>query len=121
MNIFPLLKLHFWFNLRPEPLMSVNFWVLFFVFGLLLVIGSTLYFKKMKRLGRGLLRFGFFGLVWMFFISQRVPFLSARFWLIVWFVWFLVWGYFTWRYLYVTLPKKREGNKQKAEFQKYLP
>jgi len=124
-----LLSLSFWFNLRP-PAMLETFNTLFLVFLVILLILSitAFYFKKKKKLYRSFwLKFYDFtasnlmiGLILFFFSWQEVPFLSARFWLILWFALIVTWLYFLIKHLR-KIPKRKEEAEKKKSFDKYIP
>lgn len=64
---------------------------------------------------------GSVGLILTFFIWQRLPFLSMRFWLALWVVIILVWlGWLAWKKIFI-LPKQITSAKVRREFLKYLP
>ncbi len=124
-----LLSLSFWFNLRPPAMLEI-FNTLFLVFLAILLILSIIafYFKKKKRLYRSFwLKFYDFtasnlmiGLLLFFFSWQGVPFLSARFWLILWFILIITWLYFLVKHL-KKIPKRKEEAEKKKSFDKYIP
>ncbi len=124
-----LLSLSFWFNLRPPTMLEI-FNTLFLVFLVILLILSIIafYFKKKKRLYKSFwLKFYDFtasnlmiGLLLFFFSWQAVPFLSARFWLVLWFVLILAWLYFLIKHLR-KIPKRKEEAEKKKSFDKYIP
>ena len=90
-----LLNLNYWFNSRPEPLWPNQDKMLMVIFGSLVLVCVVTFFLK-KRSGQDPYRklwTGLFGLGWtnlligavlLFFSYEMVPFLAARFWLLLW-------------------------------------
>ena len=60
------------------------------------------------------------GLLLIFFNYEMVPFLSARFWLLLWAVSMLVWIFFIYR-IVIKIPEKRERLEKEKEFKRYIP
>ncbi len=124
-----LLSLSFWFNLRPPAMLEI-FNTLFLVFLALLLILSIIafYFKKKKSLYKSFwLKFYDFiasnliiGLFLFFFSWQEAPFLSARFWLVLWLALMFIWTYFLIKHL-KKIPKRKEEAEKRKNFDKYIP
>ena len=80
--------------------------------------------KLYYRLWQSLFNFNVTGLIiglfLFFFTYQTIPFLSARFWFIVWFLIHAFWGYIIYRRL-KKLPEIRKELEAKREFNKYIP
>lgn len=60
------------------------------------------------------------GLLLTFFNYEMVPFLSARFWFLLWVISMLVWLYFIYR-VAAKIPAKRAQMEKEKEFRKYIP
>ena len=132
-DLRPLVRPDFWFASHPTSLMSSSSRVLLLFFTLLLVIGAVVRLVSRKRftdryvleaygrVGRMLSTMGFLGLVWLFFAVEQVTFLQARYWALVWFIGFIVWVIFIWKYVFQTVPAERERHHQDRERMKYLP
>lgn len=122
---------NFWFNPRPGAFISFSLQaVLVFIF--LLVILSIIsgiikkrWFKSLySSFWGGLYAFfltnGIIGLLLTFFNYEMVPFLSARFWFLLWVISMLVWLYFIYR-VAAKIPAKRAQMEKEKEFRKYIP
>lgn len=124
-----LLTWHFWFNLRPEPLLPI-FVNIFLGFLILLLLASI--FTGIKQSRKGLYKifwkkaYNFsignliIGAVFFFFNYERAAFLSARFWLAIWIIIMLWW---LWPIVkqYRLVPAKQKQLAQEQEFKKYIP
>jgi LPXTG-motif cell wall-anchored protein len=124
-----LLTLNYWFDLSPEPFISIANTIIIAFLGLLL-IGGILFLilqkknKSFKVLFGKLNNFCFINLiigVLLFFFSwEEAYFLSARFWYMLWIIIMIVW--------LLEIKKKsgkisdlRDKRKKRQEFEKYLP
>ncbi|MDX9893724.1 MAG: hypothetical protein RB292_04950 [Patescibacteria group bacterium] len=67
------------------------------------------------------LTMGILGLIYIFFAWQGVTLLSARFWLLIWFISLAGWLGFIFKYLLYDIPKLRKNIDQKRKFEQYLP
>ena len=124
-----LLTWQFWFNLRPEPLMSfaqksfIAFFIILIVFTIL-----TAFLKKKSSIYRGFLKrlYNFFlsnsliALIFFFFNYEIIPFFSARFWLGLWALVMIIWLFFILKSLGKISISKKELEKER-ELKKYLP
>ena len=126
-----LLTLKFWFNLRPDvltPLAQKIFLVMIIVLILFTIIFG--YMKILKKKGLyskmwdQLYYFSFIncviGLILMFLNYEMVPFLTARFWYLLWFVVLVVWLFCIIKNA-MKIPKKRQQLEKEREFNKYIP
>jgi len=77
--------------------------------------------RTLKRFYTLFFTLGFGGWLLLFFRLNKVYFLSARFWLFLWFVIFVVWLIFIIRYVICRVPQQREKVIKSQEFEKYLP
>jgi purine-cytosine permease-like protein len=124
-----LLSLKFWFNLRPGILAAQNYILAVFVFFLILTIVFAILKKKQaktayRQLWESLYSFGLYNsvicLALLFFTYELVPFLSARFWFLVWGIGILVWIYFLVK-KFQQVKIRREQLAKEKEFKKYIP
>lgn len=126
-----LLSFQFWLNLRPGLLtaFSQNALIVFIVALFVLAVFSFILKNRkeknlFKRVWRGTYFFCFtniiVGLIILFFNYEMVPFLSARFWFLIWGVEMLAWAYYLVKLLR-EIPKIREEAKKESEFKKYIP
>lgn len=125
-----LLKLQFWFNLKPTQLLPL-FQNLFFIFLAMLfvfIVFLKIILRKKKVLYSSivqkLLIFSwvniFLGFMILFFNYEQIPFLSSRFW-------FLIWGtsMVAWLMLIIKnfkkIPLIKKEIEEKKQFNKYIP
>ena len=131
MSVQNLLHLDYWFS-QPFTARDMTLWVLvggflfFIVTGLVFKILSQYHQDKSKRLflkrsGSLGITMGFLGLVWMFFRQERVAFLAWRFWLLLWFVVTVIWGYYLARYALKRIPEIKAEESKRESLEKYLP
>lgn len=124
-----LLTLSFWFNLRPPAMLDVfnySFIAVLFLFLFLSIL--SFYYKKRKKIYKSFwLKFYDFsasnliiGLFLWFFSWQEVPFLSARFWLIIWAILIILWFIFIYKHL-KKIPIKLQKIEEEQKFNKYIP
>lgn len=131
MNYKNFLHLDYWFS-QPFTARGLALWLL--VGGFLLFIVKGLVFKilsqyqadKSKRLifkrsGNFGITMGFVGLLWMFFRQERIAFLAWRFWLLLWVVVTVIWGYRLMRYALKRIPEIKAEEARRASIEKYLP
>jgi len=124
-----LLSTSYWFALIPGPL-GQSGKIFFITLSLLLLLGaiiSLVYRRKTSLFKRTLSRlYSFFAgnlivaLIFFFFRYEVVPFLSARFWLGIWFIIMVIWLYFIMKSTKGLSQKKKEF-KLKKEKEKYIP
>lgn len=126
-----LLTFKFWFNLRPEGLTPV-FQKIFIVF-VVALLALTLVFAYIKssqkknlysQFWRSLYYFSLtntiIGAFLLFFNYEMVPFLSSRFWFLLWAALIIVWLFFIYKIL-VGIPKRKAQLEREKEFRKYIP
>ncbi len=130
----PLLRPGYWFSTTAIPFLPIiDKLVLIFLLGLVISgIGCFVYAKYGKGLAKYLKRLlrryanllttaGGVGLLLYAFTWQRVPFLSMRFFFVLWAVLF---GYWLWtiiRFQWKELPAKRKLREEQMERNKWLP
>jgi len=122
---------NFWFSLRPGAFVSGSLRMVLGFIGLLIILTIAASVVK-RRWAKSLYAnfwsglFTFFwtnaliGLLLTFFNYEMVPFLSARFWLLVWAAGLIVWLAFIVR-LVVKIPQKKALLEKEKEFKKYIP
>lgn len=120
------------FSLRPPAMSGRAATILAVIFIGLIAFGAFANFKRHKaksgldaKAWRQVFYLGFtigiLGFVYIFFASQGVVLLAARFWLLIIVLVAVVWAGFIIKYIKVELPKKKEVMKKNEEFQKYIP
>jgi len=128
-----LLSKNFWLAAQPgtmtQPL-AVGLLVIFSIC-LLAAIVLAIFMARRRALGptARLWRkvqnlcstFGIVGFVILFFFWQQVPYLSSRWWLLVWLVGVLIWLGFIGRFGFVDLPARQAELEKQREQAKYLP
>lgn len=75
-------------------------------------------FRKVQNLCS---TFGIIGFVILFFFWQQVPYLSSRWWLLVWLVGVLIWLGFIGQFGFVDLPARQAELEKQRQQAKYLP
>ena len=126
-----LLSLSFWLNIRPDslPLRIQQIFTILVVVVIILTVATGLIKVRNKknlysRFWQGLYAFfltnAIVGIFLLFFTYEHIPFLSARFWFILWGVEIVVWLFFITKTLLVVPGRKKEIEKEK-EFKKYIP
>ena len=125
-----LLSLKFWFNLRPGALLPI-YQKTFVIFVLALIIfflfcrllagrKRGLYTSFWRRLQSFSLANAFIGLILLFFSYELIPFLSSRFWLLLWAALMLSWLVFVAKSL-LAIPEKKKKLEEEKEYKKYIP
>lgn len=126
-----LFSLKFWFNLRPASL-SPTFQNIFTGFVVVLIMATVaaglikkgnkkqLYGRFWSALYSFCLTNAIVGLILWFFNYEQVPFLSARFWFLLWAAEMIIWAAFIVKILLV-VPKLKEQAEKEKEFKKYIP
>ncbi len=135
MNLTELYDLNYWFTLRPDE-MSLAFLIGFLVFFVLVFLGTfamVIYKKKKKgalskpqrklydKIQSACATMGLLGLLWLFFAYERVPFLSARFWVLVWLLSMGLWIYVISRYYSLEMKPQIKHLAEKERIEKWLP
>ncbi len=129
-NLSNLLSFSFWFDLRPPALLPV-FNKIFIILIIFLLVLSVVfwYLKKEKKGGaRNILENYYyffvvntlFGVIFYFLNYELIPFLSSRFWFLLWGLEMVVWIYFIYK-MKNTLSEKREQGVEEKEYKKYIP
>ena len=126
-----LLSLKFWISLRPgfmEPAYFRVFAVFTIAFFVLIFISSfiktrnkkNLYGRFWQMLNSFCLTNAIVGAILLFFTYEAVPFLSARFWFLLWGIEIAIWIVFMARVL-IDIPKRKEKLAREKEYKKYIP
>ncbi len=125
-----LLSLKFWLSLRPGPLLPnyqkifialiIILAVCFFVSWVAKIKKRKLYTVFWKKLNSFSLINCFIGLILLFFNYELIPFLSARFWFLLWGAGMAVWLFFIFKIL-KNIPQKKKQIADEKEYEKYIP
>jgi hypothetical protein len=124
-----LLSIKYWFAVRPSMLLPIYskifigliiiFVILIFVSGLLQK-KKTIYSKIWDRINTFSITNTFVGLIILFFNSEMIPFLSSRFWFVLWGATMAVWLFFVIKD-FKKIPGIREQRAKDHEYKKYIP
>ena len=125
------LTLNFWFSSRPGVFISTSLKIILGFIFLLIVLTVVTGIGKRKWVGSLYANFwnslyyffltnAIIGLLLTFFNYEMVPFLSARFWLLLWGVSLLIWLVFIGRVV-IKIPQKKAQLEKEKEFKKYIP
>ena len=132
LNLIKFFNLSYLFDLRPSIYAGTVYFLLA-VFGVLIVLSLLIKIVEQKKKPQQFLKklfqkyFSFFltmglvGLVLLWFRYENAAVLSARFWLLVWALAFVIWLVKIFQYQLKIVPPAREKLEQKKIFQKYLP
>ena len=132
LNLIKFFNLSYLFDLRPSIYASTVYFLLA-VFGALIVLSLLIkiieqkfkpqqFLKKLFQKYFSLfLTMGLVGLALLWFRYENAAVLSARFWLLVWALAFVIWLVNIFQYQLKIVPPAREKSEQKKIFQKYLP
>jgi hypothetical protein len=125
-----LLSLNFWFNLKPGPLLPIYqqifitiIIILAISFFILLIIKAkkvNLYNKFLEKLHSFSLINCFIGLILLFFNYELIPFLSSRFWFLLWGLGIIIWLFFIFKIL-KEIPERKKKILSEKEYKKYIP
>jgi predicted membrane-bound dolichyl-phosphate-mannose-protein mannosyltransferase len=125
----PIISSQFWLNPQPEVFASNSRTLLLGLIAFFILLSAAAFiFKMRKSFYRKLLAtiFNFslvnvlVGATLFFFNYEQVPFLSSRFWYLLWAGGMIVWAVFIVRYS-EKLPQKKKEMIKEAEYKKYLP
>ncbi len=126
-----LLTFRYWFSLRPGQLIGLAGQALI-IFVLALVVLTFIFWLIKSRNKKNIyskfwqacyyfsLSNAIIGLLLLFFNYEMAPFLSARFWFVLWLAVMVVWLVFIFKIIIVIPKRKSELEKQK-EYKKYIP
>jgi hypothetical protein len=125
-----LFTLKFWLSLRPPQILPIYQKVFVGIILLLLVFSIVSYFFGFKKKGlyasfwRSFYSFSlsnfFIGLFIFFFNYELIPFLSARFWFLLWAIIMLIWLFFIFKSL-AKIPEKKKKIAEENEYKRYIP
>ncbi len=122
---------NFWLSARPGAFTGFSLkLVLGFIFLLIILLiisgvikkrwSNSLYSSFWNSVYTFFLTNAIIGLFLVFFNYEMVPFLSARFWFLLWAISILVWVFFICRII-IKIPEKRARLEKEKEFKKYIP
>ncbi len=124
-----LLTWQYWFNLQPDPFLSLP-WNIFigsivFLFAATILLAiikikPSVYRGFFKRLYILTLTNALLGLMFLFFNYEQVPFFSARFWFLIWAAASLTWLFFLLKG-FGSIAKKKQELTEEQERKRYLP
>lgn len=120
------------FSVRPPVMSSQAVIILAVIFIAFIALGMLANLKRNKSksglVAKAWQQFfylgftiGSLGFVYLFFASQGVALLAARFWLLIIGIVAIVWAGFIFKYIKLDMPKKEAAKKHKEEIQKYTP
>jgi amino acid transporter len=126
-----LLSLKFWFNIRPGALSDVGVYVfislivgsivLSFVLKFLTIKSKEKLYRRFLRKIQSLVVSNTIVILIMFFLMYETsPFLSGRFWILIWGLINIVWFYFIYKF-YSRIPGQKAERIKEEEYNKYLP
>jgi len=134
MDVRPLLTLDYWFDTRPgglEPFFQEFFFYFFIALvAAALVVGILAKRKKksdpwvargLQRLSSWCLTMGVAGLVIFFFTYEKLPYLSMRFWYMVWVIVAVVWLIQIIIFFTKTVKNEKKKISEQKNIEKYLP
>jgi len=134
MDVRPLFTIDYWFNTRPTAL-EPFFQEFFFYFFITLIVGALvigIIAKRKKkadpwiaqgfqRISSWCLTMGVAGLVIFFFTYERLPFLSMRFWYLLWFIAAIAWLIQIVHFFKTRVKVEKMKITEKENIEKYLP
>lgn len=128
-----LLKFSYWFDVPASFLTPNIFWILISIFAVAIIVGiiSSVFSSKnkkdklKKKLWSKFISWGYtvgiVGLILTFLKQQKTPYLGMRIWLLVWLLFSFVWLIFILKFVILKVPKIKKEQREKEEFEKYLP
>jgi len=124
-----LLTFNYWVNLRPgnfTPIFQkyfiilISIFLLFYIISLLLKSKNKNFYIIWKKLSTLFITNFIIGLLLLFFNYEMVPFLSSRFWFLIWATTLIVWFYFIAKE-FIKIPNIKQQLEKDKEFKKYIP
>ncbi len=128
MNI-NLFKLGFWFNVRAGELTPrIEQSLMAFILILAILFIAFINLKRKKSIyGRSYGKIAsfsivnfFIGLLLLFFTYETTPFLSSRFWFVLWVLEMIIWIVFIFKN-FKKIPEKKKRFEKEKEYKKYIP
>lgn len=124
----------YWLNPGPGDLSEPYLYFFVTVFGFCVVLKLLLRFmgrqyidgwhkarqRVVYRIEALFLTMGILGLLWTFFRFELVPHFSARYWLAVWLLGFIIWGYVIYHYARFDLPLIEGHDRARDHRKKYF-
>lgn len=131
MNITNLFHLDYWFT-QPFAAHGSTLWILVGGFLLLIIVGLILRIlvqSSQDKINKIILRrfsvfsmlMGLWGMAWMFFRQEKIPFLAWRFWLLLWLLVTVYWLSRILEYVVKRVPVIRQERQARERKEKYLP
>ena len=132
LNFTEFVTFSYWFNMFPGPFVGLIFWLVVskMLGGFILGIGGKVlsgyvvkdpsYKKLFNKLSALFFTQGVLLALTLFFSQTATPFLSSRFWLIIWFLILVIWFVYILKFWIFVLPKERKDRKDWQQKQKYL-
>jgi hypothetical protein len=124
------LNYKYWLNMRPTSLaggaqkyfiiLVVLLFILTIIFSFLKARNKNLYSRLLRKLYTFFLSNFIIGLFLLFFTYEMVPFLSSRFWFLLWGAGIIFWLYFIVKE-FIRVPKIKQELEKEKEFKKYIP
>ena len=122
---------NFWFSARPGVFIGYSLRIVLSFIFLLIILSivsgvikkrrfRSVYYSFWNGLYTFFLTNAIIGLLLTFFNYEMVPFLSARFWFLLWVISMLVWLFLVSKIAIKISEKKAQMEKEK-EFKKYIP
>lgn len=125
-----LFSLKLWTNIRPgslQPGFQTSLVIFVFIMLVLTVIFNllknkkrTLYNKIWQKLATFSVTNFIIGVLLLFFTYELIPFLSMRFWFLLWGLGILIWIYYIIK-AFIKIPEIKEKIAKEEEFKKYIP
>ena len=132
--LIPLFSLRYWFDSTPIPFLPIiDKIILFVLFGFIIggigclvyrkmAKGLEKYLKKLlRRYANLLITMGAVGLMLYAFTWQRVPFLSMRFFFLLWAILLAYWFWIILRFQLKELPIQKKKRHEQMERDRWLP
>lgn len=119
----------YWFRPRLVPLTPLFLYIFIGIIVVLFLAACLLYFLQKKSVSNKKIYISLYyfslanfliGLFLFFFRFEGLAFMTARYWLVLWFLSMAYWLYSIWK-KYKNIPQKRENNQRLEEYLKYLP
>ncbi len=126
-----LISLSWWFDRGPNQ-DPTTLKIYFIAFLAMIIVGAVVRMLSKRRLkdrfaleiarrtATLMVTMGVLGIGYWFFAFERIPFLSSRFWLIVWLITGLIWLHSILKFAYKKVPKERERLNQRKDQRKYF-
>lgn len=123
------LKLKYWFTLQPEPLLPLFFKIFVILTAIFIALAiitklaenkKTVYKNIINSLHQFFTTQSLIALILLFFNYEHARFFSARFWLLFWAIFMLIWLVVIIKKV-KKIPEQRQKLEAEKEYKKYLP